>query len=197
MNKCVIYVHGKGGSASEADHYKPLFPRRDVVGLDYRTFTPWETGEEIWAFVSDLRRKYDGAILIANSIGAYFSMCAGIDADIEKAFFISPVVDMEKLILGMMAGEGVSEDELKEKRIIPTGSGDDLSWEYLVYVRDHPVKWRVPTDIVFGDRDVITPYETVASFARESGARLHVLKGGEHWFHTEEQMNFIDSIIHE
>ncbi len=197
MNKCVIYVHGKGGSASEADHYKPLFPRRDVVGLDYRTFTPWETGEEIGAFVSDLRRKYDGAILIANSIGAYFSICAGIDADIEKAFFISPVVDMEKLILGMMAGEGVSEDELKEKRIIPTGSGDDLSWEYLVYVRDHPVKWRVPTDIVFGDRDVITPYETVASFARESGARLHVLKGGEHWFHTEEQMNFIDSIIHE
>ena len=46
-NKVVLYIHGKGGSASECEHYKPLFPECDVFGLDYQTFTPRETGEEI------------------------------------------------------------------------------------------------------------------------------------------------------
>jgi len=42
----VIYIHGKGGSATESEHYKPLFPDNEVIGLDYQTFTPWETGKE-------------------------------------------------------------------------------------------------------------------------------------------------------
>ncbi|WP_278989615.1 hypothetical protein [Segatella bryantii] len=43
----VIYIHGKGGSATESEHYMPLFPDNEVIGLDYQTFTPWETGKEI------------------------------------------------------------------------------------------------------------------------------------------------------
>ncbi len=27
------------------------------------------------------------------------------------------------------------------------------------------------------------------------GATLTVMKGGEHWFHTEEEMNFLDEWI--
>ena len=46
-NKVVLYIHGKGGTASECEHYQPLFPECDVYGLGYQTFTPWETGEEI------------------------------------------------------------------------------------------------------------------------------------------------------
>ena len=42
MKNAVIYIHGKGGNASESEHYKPLFPDYDVIGLDYKTFTPWE-----------------------------------------------------------------------------------------------------------------------------------------------------------
>lgn len=45
--KVVLYIHGKGGSASEWDHYKPLFPECDAFGLDYQTFTLLETREEI------------------------------------------------------------------------------------------------------------------------------------------------------
>ena len=33
----VLYVHGKGGSAAEAEHYRPLFPEADVVGFDYHS----------------------------------------------------------------------------------------------------------------------------------------------------------------
>ena len=102
MKSVVLYIHGKGGTASECEHYKPLFPECDVFGLDYQIFTPWETGEEIYSAVIKLKREYDHIILIANSIGAFFSMNAGVDTMIEKAFFISPIVDMERLISDIM-----------------------------------------------------------------------------------------------
>ena len=38
MDKAVIYIHGKGGNAEEAIHYKPLFSNCDVIGLDYKLF---------------------------------------------------------------------------------------------------------------------------------------------------------------
>ena len=39
MKKAVLYIHGKGGSAAEADHYKELFTSYEVIGLDYKTNT--------------------------------------------------------------------------------------------------------------------------------------------------------------
>ena len=98
----VLYVHGKGGSAAESEHYKPLFPDCEVIGLDYQTFTPWETGKEIRAAVKALKDSHENIVLIANSIGAFFSMNADIDGLIQKAYFISPIVNMEKLIGDMM-----------------------------------------------------------------------------------------------
>ena len=34
--------------------------------------------------------------------------------------------------------------------------------------------------------------ETILAFARRHNARLTVMPGGEHWFHTAEQMHFLD-----
>jgi hypothetical protein len=79
MKDAVLYIHGKGGSAAECEHYKPLFPDCEVFGLDYQTFTPWETGAEIRTAVEKLKDGYESIILIANSIGAFFCMNAGID----------------------------------------------------------------------------------------------------------------------
>ena len=36
MKRLVIYVHGKGGNAKEAEHYKPFFAESDVIGFDYQ-----------------------------------------------------------------------------------------------------------------------------------------------------------------
>ena len=195
MNEIVLYVHGKGGCAGESEHYKPLFPDCEVVGLDYQTFTPWETGNEIREKVMKLNAKYDGIVLIANSIGAFFCMNAGIDAMIHSAYFISPIADMEKLILNMMSRANVSEKELEEKGVIPTSFGEDLSWDYLCYVRDHPVCWTVPTRILYGRLDNLTSYETINAFAKAHGAELTVMEDGEHWFHTDAQMQFLDNWI--
>ncbi len=191
----VLYLHGKGGSAAECEHYRPLFPGREVAGLDYRAGVPWEAGEEIRSAAAALKAAHGTLTLIANSIGAYFSLCAGIDGLIDRAYFISPVVDMEGLILAMMRQAGVTEEALREKGVIQTASGEALSWEYLQYVRSHPVRWNAPTDILYGSGDALIPYETADAFARAHGARLTVMEGGEHWFHTEEQMRFLDRWI--
>ena len=195
MKELILYIHGKGGSAAESEHYRPLFPGCEVMGLDYRSATPREAGREIREAVERLRAGFDGVTLIANSIGAFFCMIAGIDGMIQKAYFISPVVDMERLILGMMARAGVTEKDLAEKGLIPTAFGEDLSWDYLCFVRAHPVRWTAPTGILFGGRDNVTDRETIEAFAAAHGAELTVMENGEHWFHTEEQLRFLDDWI--
>ena len=195
MKDAVLYIHGKGGSAAECEHYKPLFPDCEVFGLDYQTFTPWETGAEIHTAVEKLKAEYESILLIANSIGAYFSMCAGIDHLLRKAYFISPIVDMEKLITDMMQWANVTEAELKSKGVIHTAFGEDLSWEYLCYVRNHPIDWMAPTSILYGSCDNLTSLETISDFAEKHSATLTVMESGEHWFHTEAQMRFLDGWI--
>ena len=166
----------------ESEHYKPLFPDCEVIGLDYQTFTPWETGKEIHIAVEELKSKYENVILIANSIGAFFSMIAtphfdhgsknaGIDDMIQKAYFISPIVDMERL------------------------NGYELTGEWFRYVRNHPTEWNVPTQILYGSKDHLMSIETITDFANKHQVTLTVMDGGEHWFHTEEQMAFMDNWI--
>lgn len=191
----VLYIHGKGGTASESSHYEKFFPDSKVSGLYYKTFSPWETGKEIHEAVMELKTHYENIILIANSIGAFFSMNANLNGLIQKAYFISPVVDMEKLICDMMKWANVTESELEQKKIIPTDFGDDLSWEYLCYVKNHPLDWKIPTHILYGQNDNITSFETIKDFAESHDASLTVMEGGEHWFHTEVQMQFLDDWI--
>lgn len=195
MKNIVIYVHGKGGSAQEAEHYGTLFPDAEVVGFDYRAQTPWEAKEEFLRFFAGQRERCGSLVLVANSIGAYFSMCASAETLIDRAYFISPIVDMEKLICKMMAWAGVTEQELAEKSEIPTEFGETLSWNYLCYVREHPLNWGVPTCILYGGRDSLTSPETVTAFAERTGAELTVMPDGEHWFHTQRQLQFLDSWI--
>ena len=195
MRRFVIYVHGKGGCAEEAKHYQPLFPDSDVIGFDYHAQTPWEAKEEFPRFFDLHSEGYDSVILIANSIGAFFSMNALGEKNISQAMFISPIVNMEQLIANMMMWSHVTENELEIKKEIPTEFGETLSWEYLCYVRKHPIKWSVPTCILYGGKDQLTSWETVSGVADQIGAKLTVMKDGEHWFHTEEQMKVLDQWI--
>lgn len=195
MKHIMIYVHGKGGSAAEAEHYKALFPEAEVLGFDYRAQTPWEAKAEFPQFFEKQRKQCDRLTLAANSIGAFFSMSSLDETLIDRAYFISPVVDMKNLIENIMLWTGVSERELAEKQEIPTQFGETLSWAYLTYVREHPVLWQVPTRILYGAYDNLTSLETIRAFAEKTGAELTVMPDGEHWFHTERQMQFLDQWI--
>ena len=195
MHKAVIYIHGKGGTSSESEHYKALFKDADVIGFDYQSQTPWEAKVEFSDFFNAVSAKYQSVYIVANSIRAFFTMNALADRNIEKAFFISPIVNMEKLIADMMIWANVTEQDLYKEKEIETSFGETLSWEYLCYVREHPVVWNIPTKILYGDKDNLTSYETMSDFASKMGISLTVMNNGEHWFHTDEQMNFLDDWI--
>lgn len=195
MKPLVIYVHGKGGNADEALHYKSLFPDADVLGFDYKAETPWDAKKEFSVYFDSVAAGYGEVILIANSIGAFFSMNALGDKPIKQAYFISPMVNLEKLICDMMMWAGVSEEELRKKKTVPTNFGETLSWKYLCYVRENPIEWRIPTKILYGSNDNLTSLETMREFAQKIGAPLTIMDGGEHWFHTAEQMAFLDKWV--
>ena len=89
----------------------------------------------------------------------------------------------------------MGRNDLQKQKEIPTSFGETLSWDYLCYVREHPVTWTVSTYILYGEKDNLTSYETISKFADRIGATLTVMENGEHWFHTKEQMDFLSDWI--
>ena len=195
MKDLVIYIHGKGGNIEETNHYQSIFRESDVIGFDYKSQTPWEAEIEFPILYDRYAKSYDSVILIANSIGAYFTMLSLAEKNISQALFISPIVDMEKLIMDMMKWLNIMEDELKSKKEVETEFGETLSWEYLSYVKNHPIRWSVPTSILYGEKDNLTSKESITKFAEQIGATLTIMENGEHWFHTDEQLNFLDTWV--
>lgn len=195
MKKGLLYFHGKGGSAEEAEHLRPLFPAYDVFGFDYHATKPWEAQEEFGRCYDEFSAAHDAVAVVANSLGAYFSLNALSDKNIEKACFISPVVNMEKLICDLMSLSGVTEDELQKRGTIETPLGEPLSWEYLTWVRCHPIVWNTPTAILYGENDTLQSIDTIRGFADACGASVTVLKNAEHWIHTAEEIAFLDRWI--
>ena len=115
MKKLILYVHGQGGTAEEAEHYKPLFPGCTVVGLSYKAETPWEAEKEFPAAFQRLAEPYDSVILIANSIGAYFSMCALPQEKLERNEAVRCLLaamqaleETDRAILQLQYGQGMT-----------------------------------------------------------------------------------------
>lgn len=191
MSNALLYIHGKGGNAEEAEQFKPYCKGYEVYGVGLKELTPWRAEKPIREAFEKLHMKHESVSILGNSLGAYFAMLALQSCSVKKAFFISPILNMEKLILDMMAWAHVTESELREKKEIATEFGETLSWEYLSYVRSHPIQWSIPTAILYAERDHMTARETVDTFVMNHNAELTVMPGGEHWFHTPEQLEFL------
>lgn len=192
MKKVIIYIHGKGGSYLEAESYRANCEGFDMIGVDYEIDFPWIVEEKIKAAYDAAKKEYDAVYVIANSIGAYFTMHSLQNCKLERALFISPILDMEKLILTMMTWTNVTEQELCERGEISTSFGEDLSWKYLCFVREHPINWNIPTHILYAGKDNLTPREIVDEFVNTHDVKLTVMEDGEHWFHTEEQIRVLN-----
>ena len=196
MKNVIVYVHGKGGNVEEANYYRKFFNDDfDIIGFDYKSENPWDAKSEFSDYFDSITSEYNKTILIANSIGAYFSLISLADKKIEKAMLISPIVDMERLIIDIMTWANVSEEELSIKKEIETPFGETLSWEYLSYVRKNPIYWNIPTEILYAEKDNMTSINTMTDFSEKINANVTVMPGGEHWFHTKEQMDFLDNWI--
>ena len=190
--KYILYVHGMGGSPSESEHFRGICPGFEVIGAEYDGSFPAKARDDIRRIYECQLAQQKQVYILANSIGAYFAMLALQGCEVEKAMFISPVLDMERVIMDMMNRAGVSEDDLRMKGEIVTSSGNVLSWEYLRFVRENPPTWNVPTEILYAGNDTITSRETVNNFVSGHDVKLTVMDNGEHWFHTEEQIAFLD-----
>ena len=195
MKNVVIYIHGKYGTVEEAEYYKKFFNEADIIGFEYISEYPWDFQKEFSNFIDNIYTKYKKISIIANSIGAYFTMLSLTNKNIEKAFFISPIVDMEKLITDMMFLENITEEELYKKKKIKTSFGETVSWDYLTFARKNPIEWNVLTYILYGEKDNMTSYEAILNFTNKSKANLTIMRDGEHWFHTDEQIEFLNNWI--
>jgi len=199
--RAYLFVHGQCGCKEEGAAFAEVacpkgfqvlavdLPEHGARKEEADRFNPWTAVPELRAALEFMKPRWDEVSLRANSIGAHFSMLAFAGEPLCRALFVSPILDMERLIVGMMRGAGVTEQELEAQGEIAAGSGQTLSWRYLSWERQHPVQnWRCPTAILYAGRDSMTARETAEHFAADCKAALTVMESGGHWFHTPEQL---------
>lgn len=201
--KIYIFVHGKKSYKEEAEFFAKIATAKNYQVLSFDLPEHGERKNEnypcdIWNGVSDLNtiwnyveQRWSNISLFANSLGAYFSLMTYNDYPLSNCLFLSPILDMERLINNMMTWFNVSEEVLKEKKQVPTTIGEVLDWNYYSFVKDNRIKkWNIPTAILYGTEDNMTEREVVDNFVKNFNADLTVLQGSEHYFYTQQQMDF-------
>lgn len=129
--------------------------------------------------------------LFACSMGAYFSLLEYSHTPLKQCLFLSPVVNMERIINNMMIWFNISESKLKIQKEIPTPIGQTLYWDYYCYVKKHPiVTWNNPTSILYGSKDTLCEFDIISEFAENFSCDLQVMENGEHYFHTVQQLQY-------
>jgi alpha-beta hydrolase superfamily lysophospholipase len=209
-HKLYLYVHGMGGRKEEAETFAALAVSRgwQVLCVDLPehgdrknesgTFNPWHAVPELRQVMEYASAGRDCIALFANSIGAWFSLLAFASSPLDHCLFVSPILNMEKLIGNLMRHAGVTEERLEREKVIPIEFGQPLSWEYLTYVRANPVTvWNKPTKILYAGQDNLTDRPTVEGFVKRFGCELKVMENGEHWFHTPEQLDVLQKWMKE
>lgn len=207
--KAYLFVHGQSGCKEEGAAFAAIarpagyqvlaidLPQHGARKSESCDFDPWTAVPELLTVLTYMKSRWQDISLRANSIGAHFSMLAFESENICRALFVSPILDMGRLITDMMSWAGVTERELREKGEIATDFGQTLSWSYLSWEREHNIRsWRCPTAILYAGQDNMTSRETAERFAAAHGASLVVMQSGEHWFHTPEQLAVLRSWEH-
>lgn len=207
-SKLYIYIHGQHGCKEGAEMLADLvvchewqvlsfdLPAHGERNEESNLFDPWHVVPDLLTIMDYAKCHWSKISLYADSIGAWFSMLCLENEKLEECFFVSPIVDMQQLISNMMLWANVSEKQLRRELFIPTTFGHTLSWDYLTYVRKHPItKWHVPTKILYGEHDDLVERSIVEEFAQRFNCELTVMKNGEHWFHTQEQLGVLNNWI--
>ena len=206
--KLYIYVHGRYSKKEEADTFASIVTR---IGYQVLSFDLPEHGERIdqkykctiqnsihdlMDIYSFAQNKYKCFSLYACSIGAYFSLSTFQNIIFDKCLFVSPVLNMKRLIQNMMKLSNITEEVLKEKKEIETTLGEIVSWDYYEFIKNNQIKkWKNETHILYGENDNITERDILDSFVKKYKCNLEIHKNGEHWFHTEEQLKYLENWI--
>jgi alpha-beta hydrolase superfamily lysophospholipase len=202
-----LFVEVHGNMSNKADDTIVVFAEEaTAIGYQVLSFDLPEHGDrkdenyacKIQNCVQDLNTimRYAQSLssnisLFACSMGAYFSLLAYSHETLQQSLFLSPVVNMEHIINNMMKWFNVSESRLKTEKEISTPIGQTLYWDYYCYVKEHPiVTWNKPTSILYGSEDNLCEFDVVSTFAKRFDCDLKIMEHGEHYFQTEEQLQF-------
>ena len=205
-SKVFIAIHGNM-SNKEDEVIKILAEKTISKGYQLLSFDLPEHGErkenttylcKVQNCVKDLKsvieyakENYNEINLWACSMGAYFSLLAYKDENIRQCIFLSPVVDMKVIIDNMMLWSNTTENELREKQKIKTDFGQTLYWDYYKYVKDNPItNWNKKTYILYGNKDNMQNEDLIKNFSNKFNCDLLILENGEHYFYTEEQLDY-------
>lgn len=203
-SKIYLYIHGQGGNKEEGKLFAEIAIKYgyQVLSIDLPqhgerknksiTFDPWNVVPELSCVMSYCKQHWKEISLFANSIGAWFSMLAFSHEKLQSGLFVSPVVDMVKLIYDMMKWANVSELQLEKEQVIPTTFGQTLSWKYLQYAKAHlNNEWNTPTKILYGEHDALIKRSILEDFCKKHQCELTVMPNGDHWFHTKQQLDVL------
>ncbi|APM39574.1 alpha/beta hydrolase [Clostridium kluyveri] len=204
-DKLFVVVHGS--MSNKADDVIVIFAEEVTTkGYQVLSFDLPQHGDrkdehyacKVQNCVQDLNTIKDYAKSLSNnisifacSIGAYFSLLEYSHESLKQCLFLSPVVNMERIISNMMTWFNISESRLKIEKEISTPIGQILYWDYYCYVKEHPIiAWNNPTSILYGSEDNLCEFHIVSQFAKRFNCSLQVMKNGEHYFHTEKELQY-------
>lgn len=203
--KLFIAVHGNMSSKSDMPI---VILAEEAVPLGYQvlSFDLPEHGDRknestlckvetcIWELTKIMdfaRTKAKHISLFACSMGAYFSLLSYKNINLEKSLFLSPVVDMERIINNMMIWFNITEERLKSEQEILTPIGQMLYWDYYKYVKENPILWwNNPTSILYGEKDELCEFDSISNFVKTFGCDLEAVYGAQHYFHTSEELMY-------
>lgn len=199
-DKAFIYVHGLGGDKSEGERFAIIAEKYGYRTLaidlpehggrtDGAKLLPWEVVPELDEVNRYASERYKEISVRATSIGAYFSLLSFARKKIKKCLLVSPLVDMVDMIESMMKRAQVSEERLLAEGEITTDFNQTLSYRYLKYARENPIKAICfDTRILFALGDELINKRTIDKFCLDNDCEVTFLKGGEHWLHKEEDV---------
>lgn len=128
-DRVFMYIHGQGGSKEEAEIIAPTICNRgwqllslDLPGHGERTdesgnFVPWRVVPELSEILKFAKEQWTEIALYANSIGAWFSILSFTSEEFSQCLFVSPVLDMRRLISDMMRLERFQRSGWRENAL--------------------------------------------------------------------------------
>ena len=171
--KVFLFVHGLHGHKEEALAFAEVaLPKGyQVLGIDLPVERkPWEVMPLLNKICDYLYQHWQSVSVRANSIGSWFSLLALQCKKVERALFVSPLLDMKRFI----------EEQ-------PTREDDYYEW-----VTNNPITcWDAPTFILRPKIDTIVSEAIGRDFIARHHCQVTIMPDGEHWFHTPEQIAYL------
>ncbi|ORX81664.1 hypothetical protein BCR32DRAFT_244782 [Anaeromyces robustus] len=171
--KVFLFVHGLHGHKEEALIFAEVAVPQgyQVLGIDLPVERkPWEVLPLLDEVRDYLFKNWESVSIRANSIGSWFSLQGFQGYPIKQALFVSPLLDMKKFI---------EEQSSREE-------------DYYKWVVEHPItKWDISIFILRPDVDLVVSETSTQEFINKHHCHITQMIGGEHWFHTPEQLSFM------